>query len=127
MFDRTIRAPRRERRIAGDARSAGRVHALVWWFRVRLWTSSDADFGTMNQTRKQRFASVLIDSEVRRAADSGTANFRTRIRAYARRKRYVAAYPTGPVAGLCAGGYAGPGLCAGRMARHRFGARRDAG
>jgi hypothetical protein len=35
-----------------------------------------ADFGTTNHTRKQCFASVLIDSEVRKAADPGMANFR---------------------------------------------------
>ena len=40
-----------------------------------LWIISGADFGTINHTRKQCFASVLIDSEVRKAADPGTANF----------------------------------------------------
>ena len=42
-----------------------------------LWTISVADFGTINHTRKQCFASVLIGSEVRKAADPNATNFRT--------------------------------------------------
>jgi hypothetical protein len=40
------------------------------------WITPGADFGTTNHTRKQCFASVLIDWEVRKAADPGMANFR---------------------------------------------------
>jgi hypothetical protein len=40
------------------------------------WIIPGADFGTTNHPRKQCFASVLIDSEVRKAADPGMANFR---------------------------------------------------
>jgi hypothetical protein len=31
-----------------------------------LWSASGADFGTMNHTRKQWFASGLIESKVRK-------------------------------------------------------------
>jgi len=41
-----------------------------------LWIIPGADFGTTNHTGKQCFASVLIDSEVRKAADPGMAKFR---------------------------------------------------
>jgi hypothetical protein len=34
--------------------------------------------GTISHTRKQCLASALIGSDVRKAADHGTANFRTR-------------------------------------------------
>jgi aconitate decarboxylase len=51
----------------------------VWWFRSPPYCGSAAvaDFGTINHTRKQCFASVLIGSEVRKAANHSTANFRT--------------------------------------------------
>ena len=43
-----------------------------------LWIIPGADFGTTNHTRKQCFASVLIDSEVRKAADPGMAKLPNR-------------------------------------------------
>jgi hypothetical protein len=41
-----------------------------------LWIIPGADFGTTNHSPKQCFATVLIDSEVRKAADPGMGNFR---------------------------------------------------
>jgi hypothetical protein len=54
-------------------------HRLVWWFRSPPYRGSAAaaDFGTINHTGKQCFASVLIGSEVRKAANHSTVNFRT--------------------------------------------------
>jgi hypothetical protein len=54
-------------------------NALMWWFRSPPYRgpAAVADFGTIIHTGKQCFASVLIGSEVRKAADSGTTNFRT--------------------------------------------------
>jgi uncharacterized membrane protein len=51
----------------------------MWWFRSPPYRGSAAvaDFGTMNHTRKQCYAVVLTGSEVCKAADPGTANFRT--------------------------------------------------
>jgi hypothetical protein len=46
------------------------------------WIIPGADFGTTNHTRKQCLASVLIDPEVRKAADPGMANVRIGTLAY---------------------------------------------
>ena len=53
---------------------------LVWWFRSPPYyrPAAVADFATINHTRKQYFANVLIGSEVRKAADPTPTNFRTR-------------------------------------------------
>jgi hypothetical protein len=69
----------------GTSRRLSAPHAalvngtLVWWFRSPPYCGSAAvaDFGTISHTRKQCFASVLIGSEVRKAANHSTANFRT--------------------------------------------------
>jgi hypothetical protein len=41
-----------------------------------VWSASGADFGTMDHTRKQWFASVLIESKVRKRLLHGMTNFR---------------------------------------------------
>jgi len=42
-----------------------------------LWINRRADVGTINHTRKQCLASVLVGSEVRKVVGFSTANFRT--------------------------------------------------
>jgi hypothetical protein len=66
---------RRSRRICRSLRADGAASVVVPKSAIP-WIIPGADFGTTNHIRKQCFASVLIDSEVRKAADPGMANFR---------------------------------------------------